>query len=273
MGGRFDGWVMLATLAVIVLGMIVCGVRLIAPPALADANEDEKLTEHSSDKTTVALEQREPAPAPLDPVEKLLAQPISVEYVQMPLQELLEAFGEKVGCSIIVTRKELEEASVALDTLITFHARNAVAETVLRGILQNHNLTLILDGNSVIITTQEDATQELQLRIYDCRDFPNLAQPAGSFEKGRTPPPGGGQSRAANHPNSQRPVVLITNVVAPQSWGDAGGPGSIDDYHGMLVVGQTQDVHRKIESMLTAIRRIGGLKPEKVRVERWYGSN
>ncbi len=59
---------------------------------------------------------------------------------------------------------------------------------------------------------------------------------------------------------------LITNVIAPQSWTDMGGPGTID-YHPLtmaLVINQTPDIQEQIADLLAALRR---LQDQEVAVE------
>jgi type II secretory pathway component GspD/PulD (secretin) len=61
-------------------------------------------------------------------------------------------------------------------------------------------------------------------------------------------------------------IQLITHTVAPQSWSDMGGPGTID-YHPMtmsLVVNQTPDIQDQIADLLAALRR---LQDQEVSVE------
>jgi general secretion pathway protein D len=55
---------------------------------------------------------------------------------------------------------------------------------------------------------------------------------------------------------------LITTTIAPQSWDDVGGPGSVEsfDTNLSLVVSQTQDVHEQIADLLEQLRRLQDLQ-------------
>jgi general secretion pathway protein D len=57
-------------------------------------------------------------------------------------------------------------------------------------------------------------------------------------------------------------IELITTTIAPQSWDEVGGPGSISgfDTNLSLVVSQTQDVHEKIADLLEQLRRLQDLQ-------------
>jgi general secretion pathway protein D len=57
-------------------------------------------------------------------------------------------------------------------------------------------------------------------------------------------------------------IELITTTIAPQSWDDVGGPGSISgfDTNLSLVVSQTQEVHEQIADLLEQLRRLQDLQ-------------
>jgi hypothetical protein len=53
---------------------------------------------------------------------------------------------------------------------------------------------------------------------------------------------------------------LITTNVNPESWDEMGGPGQISEYHGLIVVTQTVEIHKKIERVLDMLREASGLE-------------
>jgi type II secretory pathway component GspD/PulD (secretin) len=57
-------------------------------------------------------------------------------------------------------------------------------------------------------------------------------------------------------------IKLITNTIAPQSWSDVGGPGTIDYFPlGMaLVINQTPDIQEQVAELLAALRRLQDLE-------------
>ena len=57
-------------------------------------------------------------------------------------------------------------------------------------------------------------------------------------------------------------IELITSTIAPQTWDDVGGPGSIAgfDTNLSLVVSQTQEVHEQIADLLDQLRRLQDLQ-------------
>jgi hypothetical protein len=66
--------------------------------------------------------------------------------------------------------------------------------------------------------------------------------------------------------NLDRLIRLITNTIAPTSWADVGGPGTIDYFPRSmaLVVSQTRDVQDQIAELLASLRR---LQDDQVAIE------
>jgi hypothetical protein len=52
-------------------------------------------------------------------------------------------------------------------------------------------------------------------------------------------------------------VRVISRTIAPDTWDEVGGPGSIEavDAWGMIVVSQTEDVHEQIEALVETLSR------------------
>jgi hypothetical protein len=50
----------------------------------------------------------------------------------------------------------------------------------------------------------------------------------------------------------------ITTTIGPHAWDEVGGPGSVTslDNAGALIISQTRDVHKQIENLLIALRRL-----------------
>ena len=57
-------------------------------------------------------------------------------------------------------------------------------------------------------------------------------------------------------------IELITSTIAPTTWDDVGGPGSIEKFQGnlSLVISQTQEVHEEIADLLEQLRRLQDLQ-------------
>jgi len=67
---------------------------------------------------------------------------------------------------------------------------------------------------------------------------------------------------------AERLIALVTTSVNPQSWTEVGGPGSISEYHGLIVVTQTAQTHKKVEHVLNMLRQAADLNAPQGRVVR-----
>ena len=77
----------------------------------------------------------------------------------------------------------------------------------------------------------------------------------------------GSESTAAEEvSDAQNLIDFITTTVDPDSWTDAGGPGSIAEYKGLISVASTQVVHQKVERLLNMLHQAANLKALKVTV-------
>ena len=66
-------------------------------------------------------------------------------------------------------------------------------------------------------------------------------------------------------PDSDSLIDLIQTTLEPDSWADAGGNGSIESYHGgLLVINQDGQTHRRIELLLNMMRQAKQAEPGTV---------
>jgi type II secretory pathway component GspD/PulD (secretin) len=92
----------------------------------------------------------------------------------------------------------------------------------------------------------------------------SMASTGGFTPAGSTPPssPVTATVRGPGQTIEDVLINLITNTVAPQSWSDVGGPGTIKYFPlGLaLVINQTQDIQEQIADLLAALRRLQDLE-------------
>jgi len=91
---------------------------------------------------------------------------------------------------------------------------------------------------------------------------PSAGQPATGGLFGAS----GGPQSAEEVSDAQNLIQFITSIVDPDSWSEAGGPGSIAEYKGLVSVASTQEVHEKVERLLNMLHKAGNLKELKVTV-------
>jgi hypothetical protein len=68
---------------------------------------------------------------------------------------------------------------------------------------------------------------------------------------------------------ASRLMKIIITSVDNQTWDEVGGPGSISEYNGLIVVSQTAETHKKVERVFDMLREAAGLEvPKKGKVVR-----
>lgn len=334
-------------------------------------------------------------------LEEKLNQRIDAEFVETPFQDVIDFLQSQTGLTFFVKRPRLEEAGVNLDAAVTVSLKQVRLSTLLDLMLEEKGLVYTEKDDLIVITTEEDSSATMEVRVYDCRDLlamptglPGAGAPHGMSMPGMMPgmgspgadpfgspppgshdpfgpprtdpaypgspptgapaipgtvipgtgapsgfaPPGAGSSapavptteprrtpRAPGLPpsgeggfgsaappaadsaprfvpnsvlpqlgglggvgmrqgdlttggsgpgHSQRPLSeqdlkseqlmnIITTAVEPDSWSDTGGPGTIGQYNGLIVVSQSARTHAKIEKVLDMLREAGGLPKTK----------
>jgi general secretion pathway protein D len=215
-------------------------------------------------------------------LEERLETKASFHAEEAPLKSFAEALEAALDTSVVLATKKLEEAAINTETPVTYKLKNVRIKTALKVILGDLGLAYVTEDNVLIITTPEDAGSQLTTRVYDCRDLMKLASP---IKKVRQPkqmdhrPEIGTAALPAKAPENKEEagadggynvadlIEVITTTVSPDSWDDVGGPGSVQDFKGLVTISQTQEVHDGVEQLLNMLHKAGGLE-EKVKVSR-----
>lgn len=243
----------------------------------------------------------EPGVEPQRTLDEVLNKRMSLEFTEVPLKEIAAQLTAQTGVTFYIQGRALAEAGINLDVPVTIQLRNVRLSTGLDVLLSELDLTYREQADElIVITTPEDAEASLENRVYDCRDLLAMEAPPGSDQFVPQPKRGGiggmggmftvqdepkagggsadgGAARAAqprivegepgmltiHDLRAQRLIDLITSNVAPQSWDSVGGPGSISEFNGLVVVAQTAHVHREVEHVLDMLRKAGGLEVDK----------
>ncbi len=210
-------------------------VSLLVAPLMRDARADE------------------PA-APLNRealINAALGRPVSFEYKETPLGDVIKDLEKKLGVTVALETRALDEVGIGSDTPITIEVTNISAASALRHLLRRVDPTLtfsIRDG-ALAITTCEDAEGILETRYYDIADMAETANAEMIFRASQrfNPFPPGGEFDAI--------VELITATVEPNSWDRVGGPGSIAIRDGVMIVSHTREIQEQIAFLLTTLRK------------------
>jgi beta-lactamase regulating signal transducer with metallopeptidase domain len=206
-----------------------------------------------------------PQAAPISPktareraIERRLNKPISIRCKERPLHEALDRLRDVTGISIIVDRAALEEEGIDLEHPVSLNLKNVPVRTVLHLLLRSVHLTWVIQDEVVQVTTERQARGKLFQRTYSVAD---LVIPIPNYYITATLGGGTPAAPAAPRPEKteeERLIRLVVSTIAPATWSEVGGKGTIEYYPlGMaLVINQTADVQEQIAELLDALRRL-----------------
>ena len=257
-----------ATLAAVVgLGWLLAPPNpVFAPPGPVAAQDggSEPADEFSRAPAPPAVAADPPDPAPADDAdpdaaaaEKVWAalnKPVSLEGIRPgdDLATAVDAVATQAGVPILPDRRALSLEGIELGDVLLENPPELEGLTLRRSLavlLENVEPPLVAaprDG-LLYVTTAAEAARYLDTRIYNVRDLLADVRPAGPPE------------RAADEL-----LNVVTSVTGGadnggdwQRIGAGPGPGTIEDFDGLLAVRQTAAVHRQIEELLAALRETG----------------
>jgi len=123
-------------------------------------------------------------------LEAKLNQVTMIDMVEMQLRDMVLMLQDQHEFPILLKTKKLDEAGISPDTPITKKLAGIRLSTALQHILEELDLTYVVEDELVLITTPEDAQSRLEIRVYDCRDL--LAVPRAGKDKAAAAPGGEG---------------------------------------------------------------------------------
>lgn len=169
-----------------------------------------------------------------------LDKPISISWVERPLEEALQDLSNTLDQPLLVDKKSLEDLGLDLKRGVSFQGKGLSGRTVLRSILATQGLTFVVKDEAIQIVTIERSKTLLTTRVYYLGD---LVQGVGAFGGIEWGP-------FLNTAQTQTNVAVLIEAIRkidPLSWDgrDTGGPGSIT-YHApsqSIIVRNSAEVH------------------------------
>ncbi len=183
-----------------------------------------------------------PRTAAVKKIEEALKSPTIFEFIDAPLEDVVEFLRDQHHIEIQIDTKALTDVGLGTDLPITKNVKGISLGAALRLVLREHHLTYLIDNEVLLITTIE-TNHMVRTRLYPVAD---LVAP--------------GSQRGPNAAGGDTLVRVITSIVGPINWEDVGGPGSIAavSFGGVptLVVSQTDYVHNEIAAWLAEFRKV-----------------
>jgi hypothetical protein len=159
------------------------------PVVYPDAAVWEELTERRKRYTNVDLATVGPAEAR---IREQLAEPTTMDFIETPLEQVVDYLKDLHGIEIQLDTKALEEAGVGSDVPVTRTLKGISLRSGLRLMLGAMDLTYVIKDEVLLITTTEVADQELVTKAYPVADLVIPIQSGGGMGGGMMGGMGGG---------------------------------------------------------------------------------
>ncbi|HEY4260545.1 MAG TPA: hypothetical protein VGM98_10300 [Schlesneria sp.] len=212
--------------------LIVCSI-LLASFRLVTAEESSTIGFDTGDSPIV----REAA----NRIEKALKEGVDCDFKDSPLEEVLEGLEKAHRISIWLDKQALQDDGVAMDQQVTLVKSNITFQTALTLILEPLGLTSINQDGILKVTTAAKADEIMTTRVYPVADLINT--------------PSGGENYTS--------LIVVFQQNTSGKWVDLdqeGGTATPFPNAQAMVVRQTQKIHRQIEGILTALRKVKRLQ-------------
>lgn len=212
--------------------LIVCSI-LLASFRLVTAEEPSPIGVDTGDSPIV----REAA----NQIEKLLKEAVNCDFTDSPLEEVLEGLEKTHRISIWLDKQALQDEGVATDQQVTLVKSNITLQTALSLILEPLGLTSVNQDGVLKVTTQAKSDEMMTTRVYPVADLVST--------------PTAGESYTS--------LIVVFQQNTSGKWVDIDQEGgSVTPFPNAqaMVVRQTQKIHRQIEGILTALRKVKRLQ-------------
>lgn len=150
-----------------------------------------------------------------------LNNPVTVEFKETPLSDVMEFFGELLNVPVHIDEIAITDEGIPLDEPITFQAKEIAARSALEMMFEHLGITWVIRDEVLELTSELAATERLVTVVYDVSDLvflvkqsPPLFGPGHGqgFGSGNFGGSGGGfGGGAAGSTNQQQQTNPITN--------------------------------------------------------------
>jgi hypothetical protein len=216
-----------------------------APPARAGSLPADRRSAGQPQPTAVDVPrtgEREAA------IERALASPTQVEFVETPLQDVIDYLKDLHRIEIQIDTKALSDVGIDPSTPITKNLKGISLRSALRLMLRELCLTYVIQDEVLLITTPEEADCHLTTKLYPVADLVVCRNSKGELWD-----------------DYDTLIDIITGTNQPTTWDDAGGAGWIGGASlgtaKVLIVSQSQVVHEQIIALLEQIRAVAAKTP------------
>ena len=204
-----------------------------------------------------------PLPNNEEELRERLKERVSFEFDEdSTFGDLIRSLREKAGIDAVLDGRGAGALGINSNAILVrqpIALRDIPHRSALRFILNEMDMAYYLKDNLLVITSVDEARNDLRSRIYPVGDLLERAY----ANDGKPPylPPGLATNSQGNQQVPQQIydwanlLDLIETVVAPDSWGGYPDGGDMMEFGDrLLVVRQTEEVHFEIEELLDGLR-------------------
>lgn len=169
-------------------------------------------------------------------IHNALAGRVQLRFENTPLIEVLRQIAKQCEVSVVANVEALAEEGFPEDSPITAELSNAALGAALQELLDKLDLAWIIRHEAVWITTKTELENPLVRRIYPIEDLTSPNKPS--------------------YIGKQNLLKILKETVAPSSWSEVGGPGSMGLVGSkLLIVEQTRGSQQELELQLARLRQ------------------
>lgn len=236
------------------------------PRDLADATANARLHQEEVENWQALKDRRQEGDSKLF---RKLEKKVDVAWSNVALQDALQWLAQVTDLNITIDGQGLKEEGVTRSVKVSLELKRVSVKRVLTSLLEPLHLAYRVDGETLQVTSRQRARGKMVTMIYAVADLVvPVAQTVHISKLERT------EIRQEKKPAVEFNALteLISSTVAPDTWVQAGGEGSIAPFETnlSLVVRQAEEVHDEIADLLEQLRRLQniqvGLEVRTVRV-------
>jgi len=177
-----------------------------------------------------------------DRIYRELEEPTNLDFIDTPLKDAVEYLSGGHDIPIVLDERSLDRFGLSTETPISIQLSNVSLRSGLNQMLTELDLTFVVQDEVLEITTVERAQTLMKVRVYPVDDLLPDKAPVARSDK--------------SYARADSLIDTITTSIDPDTWNQAGGPGTIRSFGDVLVVGQSEATHAKIGGLLTALRAV-----------------
>lgn len=164
--------------------------------------------------------------------QRVLETKISINVDSMPLSKLVDLLEQKSGLSIRIHARSLEDLGIPTNTAVSSEFHDTSLHSVLKCSLGGLDLGYFLEPDGIVIGGKNDLEEQLHARFYSVG--PLIGEPLPDFDS----------------------LIDMTNdCLDADSWEMFGGEGVIAPIHDGLMIRQSTQRHRLVESLYAELTK------------------